>query len=237
MSLANQRLLIVGGTTGMGLATARLANERGADVLVAGRSPDRLAAAEQALAGHGRGLMADFTDDRSVERLMAEAGRIDHLVLAASSDAAWGPFRDVPVERLERAMQGKLFGYWRCARAALPILRGDGSITMLAGAASRTAMPGTAALAAVNGAITQLGQTLAQELAPLRVNVVSPGLVDTPAYDGMPPDQKKAMFASAAERLPVGRTGRPEDIAEAILMLIENGFATGVLLDIDGGAR
>ncbi|WP_342234532.1 SDR family oxidoreductase [Inquilinus sp. OTU3971] len=237
MSLDRQRILIVGGTSGIGLSTAVLASQRGAEVIVTGRTPDRVAEAEQALARAGRGVTVDFTDDGSVERLMTEAARIDHLVLAASTEAAWGPFADVPVARLERAMQGKLFGYWRCAQAALRILRPDGSITMLGGAASRTAMPATAALAAVNGAITQLGQSLARELAPIRVNVISPGLVDTPAYDGMPADHKQAMFSSVAQRLPVGRTGRPEDIAEAILMVIGNGFITGALLDVDGGAR
>jgi NAD(P)-dependent dehydrogenase (short-subunit alcohol dehydrogenase family) len=98
-------------------------------------------------------------------------------------------------------------------------------------------MPGTAGLAAVNGGITQMAQTLARELAPLRVNVVSPGLVDTPAYDGLPAEAKAGMFAGAAKALPVGRTGTPEDIAEAIVYLLGNGFTTGAILDVDGGAR
>jgi NAD(P)-dependent dehydrogenase (short-subunit alcohol dehydrogenase family) len=108
---------------------------------------------------------------------------------------------------------------------------------MLAGAASRTAMHGTAGLAAVNGAITQMAMTLAKELAPLRINVVSPGLVDTPAYDGLPAEAKRGMFEAAARSLSVGRTGTSEDIAGAIEFLLENNFTTGALLDVDGGAR
>ena len=98
-------------------------------------------------------------------------------------------------------------------------------------------MTGTAGLAAVNGGITQMAQTLAKELAPLRVNVISPGLVDTPAYDGMPAEAKAGIFAGAAKSLPVGRTGVPDDVAQCVEMLVSNTFATGMLLDIDGGAR
>ena len=237
MPLTDQRVLVVGGSTGMGLETARLAAARGAEVLIAGRTPERLRAAEQAIGERVRGIPADFTDQASVRQLMESAGRIDHLVLAASTDPAWGPFRDTSLERLRPAFEGKMFGYWTCAQLALPILRRDGSITMLAGAASRVGMPGTAGLAAVNGANTQLAQTLAKELAPLRVNAVSPGMVDTPAYDGMPTDQRQAMFDAAAARLAVQRIGRADEIAAAIVFLLENGFTTGALLDIDGGAR
>jgi NAD(P)-dependent dehydrogenase (short-subunit alcohol dehydrogenase family) len=119
----------------------------------------------------------------------------------------------------------------------LPILRRDGSVVMLTGAAARTAMPGTAGLAAVNGAIAQMAMTLAKELAPLRVNVVSPGLVDTPAYDGLPAEAKRGLFEAAARSLPAGRTGIPEDVAGAVEFLLENTFTTGALLDVDGGAR
>ena len=168
---------------------------------------------------------------------MRRIGRLDHLVLAAGGGAAWGPFAQISADTLRNALNYKLIGYWQSLQAALPILRKDGSVVLLTGAASRVAMAGTSGLAAVNGAITQMAQTLSRELAPLRVNVVSPGLVDTPAYDGMPGEAKAGMFAAAAKSLPVGRTGQPDDIAQGVEMLIANTFATGVLLDLDGGAR
>ena len=232
-----ERILILGGSSGMGLATAKRFARAGEEVLIAGRSQAKLDAALEQMAGRAEGLVIDYTDLSSLTRAKVHLGRIDHLVLAASSDAAWGPFAQISSNALRQALEGKLIGYWQTLQTLLPILRQDGSVVMLTGAASRTAIPGTAGLAAVNGAITQMAQTLAHELAPLRVNVVSPGLVDTPAYDHLPPEAKQAMFASAAAQLPVKRTGLAEDVAEAIEFLIRNTFTTGVLLDVDGGVR
>lgn len=237
MSLAQQRILIIGGSNGMGLAAAQRLGRAGAEVFIAGRSQAKLDAALGQIEGRATGVVADFTDAASLAAAAGRIGRLDHLVLAASSNAAWGPFAHTSADALRQAMEGKLIGYWQSLQAMLPILRRDGSVVMLSGAASRTAMPGTAGLAAVNGGITQMAQTLAKELAPLRVNVVSPGLVDTPAYDGLPAEAKQGMFAGAAKSLPAGRTGTSEDIAAAIEFLLDNSFTTGALLDVDGGAR
>lgn len=237
MSLNQQRILIIGGSSGMGLASAQRLVQSGAEVFINGRDAARLESAARTMGGRAVAIAADFTDPKALAALMGRVGRLDHLVLAAGGGAAWGPFAQVSAQALRKAFELKLMGYWQSLQAALPILRADGSVLMLTGAASRVAMNGTAGLAAVNGGITQMAQTLARELAPLRVNVISPGLVDTPAYDGMPADAKAGMFAGAAKSLPVGRTGCSEDIAAAVEMLLANTFATGVLLDIDGGAR
>lgn len=237
MTLSNQRILIIGGTSGMGLAAAaRLANQ-GAEVIISGRDLDRTKSAASELSGVVAGAAIDMMDKTSLARAADQIGRLDHLVLAASTGVAWGPFADVTPEALSLALEGKLLGYWRALQTFLPILRKDGSVVMLTGAASRTAMPGTAGLAAVNGAITQAAQTLARELAPLRVNVISPGLIDTPAYDGMPAEAKAGLFAQTAKALPVGRTGQPDDVAGAVELLLSNPFITGALIDVDGGAR
>lgn len=237
MSLARKHVVIVGGSSGIGLAIARSALAAGGLVTLIARDDAKLKTANASLENRATTLSADFRDEQSIARALATVPAIDHLVLAAAVDAAWGPFAGLTRARLLRAFEGKLLGYVSSLQAALPKLAKDGSVLMVSGAASRIAMPGTAGLAAVNGAITQMAQTLSKELAPIRVNVISPGMVDTPAYDYMPAAEREAMYRGAAQKLPAGRIGKPEDLAAAALMLLENGFATGVILDIDGGIR
>jgi len=235
--LENQRILIIGGNSGMGLACARRLVAKGAQVIIASRSQASLDAALATLPSHATAHVVDFSSEASLEALFAATGHIDHLVLAASSSAAWGPFREVSGASLLKAFEQKALGYWQSIRAALPHLRKDGSITLLSGTASRTPLMHTAGLAAVNGAITQMGQTLAMELAPLRVNVISPGLIDTPAYDHLSHDAKAALFDGMVKDLHVGRAGTSEEVAQAMEFVITNDFTTGALIDIDGGAR
>jgi NAD(P)-dependent dehydrogenase (short-subunit alcohol dehydrogenase family) len=237
MSLLNQSILVIGGSSGMGLASAKRLAQAGASVIIAARSTAKLERALQVLPKGAIARVIDFTDRASLDKAMTEIGALDHLVLAGAGNPAWGKFCEVKAEALKRAIDTKLIGYWNALQSALPVLRRDGSVTMLTGAASRAAMPGTAGLAAVNGAINCLAVTLAKELAPLRVNVISPGLVDTPAYDAMPATAKRALFDGAAASLPVGHTGLPEDVAEAVLFMVANTFTTGAILDVDGGAR
>lgn len=237
MSLATKHVVIVGGSSGIGLAIARSVLAASGAVTLIARDEAKLKKANASFEDRATTLSADFRDEKSIAEAFAAVSPIDHLVLAAAVDAAWGPFAGLTRARLLHAFEGKLLGYVSSLQAALPKLRKDGSVLFVSGAASRVAVPGTSGLAAVNGAITQMAQSLSKELAPIRVNVISPGMVDTPAYDQMPPGEREAMYRGAAQKLPVGRVGKPEDIASAALMLLENGYATGVILDIDGGIR
>ena len=162
---------------------------------------------------------------------------IDHLVLCASSSVAFGSFAEVSEQALRAAIDNKLIGYWLATQALLPRLTLDSSVIMVTGAAHRTAMPGMAAVAAVNGGIAAFAQVLAVELAPIRVNVVSPGMVATHVYDGMPAERREAMFKQAGDSLPAGRIGRPDDIAEVVMATLRAGYMTGAVLDVDGGAH
>ncbi|MFN3294024.1 MAG: SDR family oxidoreductase [Gemmobacter sp.] len=233
MTLANTHILIVGGTRGIGRATATAALAAGARVTVTGRSAASVDARPEGAAG----LVLDFTDTTSVAALAHGIGAVDHLVLSASDAVAWGPFAEVTEDALRAAFDAKFWGYWRMVRALAPHLPASGSVTLVTGAAARAALPGTSGLAAVNGALEAMARVLAVELAPRRVNTVSPGMTATEAYAGMPEAARDGMFAATAARLPAGRIGAPEDIAQAILLAAANPFLTGATLDVDGGAH
>jgi NAD(P)-dependent dehydrogenase (short-subunit alcohol dehydrogenase family) len=233
MSLAGEHILIVGGTKGIGRATATAALAQGARVAATGRTAETLATLPEGI----EGLPLDFTDPASVAALAERVTALDHLVLSASDAAAWGPFGELTEDGLRTAFEAKFWGYWRVIRALAPRLSEAGSITLVTGAAARAGLPGTSGLAAVNGALNAMSKVLATELAPRRVNTVSPGMTATEAYDGLPEAARDSMFAATAAKLPAGRIGAPEDIAHAILMAATNPFLTGATLDVDGGAH
>jgi NAD(P)-dependent dehydrogenase (short-subunit alcohol dehydrogenase family) len=232
-----EKVAIIGGSSGIGLAGARQLATAGYQVVISARSRERIDKALATIGAGCTGFMLDYSDRTSIEAFFDAAGSLEHLVLAGAGPSALGAFKELEPAVLESAFATKFWGYFHCLQAALPKLREDASVTMISGAAARTAIPGMAGLAAVNGAIERMGITLARELAPLRINVLSPGMVDTPVYDAMAPDQKRAMLQNAAAKLPLGRVGQPDAIAEALLFLIRERFITGAVLDVDGGAR
>jgi NAD(P)-dependent dehydrogenase (short-subunit alcohol dehydrogenase family) len=233
----SETVVVIGGTSGMGLATAQILSSEGYRVIISGRSQDTIDKALLQIAGNSTGFPLDFTDSASIASFFEQVSFLDHLALIGSGKAAWGNFRDLKLEDLKTAFDQKFYGFFLCSQAALGRIRNDGSITFVIGAASRAAIPSTTGLAAVNGAIQAMAFTMAKELAPLRVNVLSPGLVDTPVYDWMAPEQKANFFKQMGGALPVGRVGKPDEIGQAVSYLIGNRFTTGAILDVDGGAR
>ncbi|MGW5525963.1 SDR family oxidoreductase [Streptomyces xanthochromogenes] len=239
----NERVVIVGGTSGIGLETARRQLGAGRDVVVTGRDPGRLRAALAELtavegaSGTASGSVVDARDETATQEFFTGLGRVDHVVIAATGSTAAGPFRSVATDALREASEGKLIAHSLTARAALDVLSPAGSITFVTAASAGAAMPGTAGLAAVNASVAAMVPVLAAELAPVRFNAVSPGVVDTPWWDWMDEEAKAETFAAYAKSTPAGRCGRPEDIADAISFLVGNGFTTGVVLTVDGGAR
>jgi NAD(P)-dependent dehydrogenase (short-subunit alcohol dehydrogenase family) len=234
--LEGKRVLVVGGTSGMGQAVAETARALGARVWIASSRAERGTAVAEAIGADGVEL--DLSSPTSIEKAAGTFDHVDHLVVTAQS--ARGVATITPLERadmgaVEQIFAVKLFGVFRLIKALIPVFARDGSITLFSGAASRRVIPGHVALGAVNGAIEAAGRQLAKELAPVRVNVISPGLVRTPAYDAMPEDRREAMFRARAEVLPAGRVGVPEDIALAVIHLMQNTFVTGTVQDVDGG--
>ena len=229
--LSHQTVVVVGGTSGMGFAIAKLAIACGAVVTVASRSPEKVAIAAAELGATGKTL--DTSDEASVRNFFAAAGPVDHLVVTGSS-VRTGTLKDAPLADGEFTFRSKFFGPYLCAKYAQ--MKPTGSITFFSGILSRRPGHNDAVLAGVNAAVEAMGRALARDLAPVRVNTVSPGMTSgTGAYLSMPEAAREGMNAAIASKLPVGRVGTAEDIAAATLMLMTNGFITGVTLDVDGG--
>ena len=234
--MASQHALIVGGSSGIGLATAQRLLASGLKVTITGRSRERLDKARQSASGVDTLVMDAAATDRLGETL-ARIGAFDHLVLALGSGKGFGPFTSVSVDDVRKGFEEKVYPHFAVAQAALPHLRKDGSITFIAAVSAHAAAPGTAGIGAANAAVAMFVPILAAELRPLRVNGVSPGVVSTPWWDFLPAEQRESVFTEYAGKTPVGRVGRPDDIAQAVAFLIANTFMTGHVIVCDGGLR
>ncbi|MEV0650656.1 SDR family oxidoreductase [Phytomonospora sp. NPDC050363] len=233
MSLSGKRIVITGGATGIGLATTRLAVERGAQVVITGRTEATLKAAAESVGPGVEYRVLDVTDPEAVERVLAAVGPFDHLVTGAAEIVA-GPFVELPEADARSLFETKFWGQYRAAKAAVAHIAPDGSILFFSGYLYRKAEAGFSGFAAVNGAVEGLVKALAIELAPLRVNAISPGQIDV--FEGRWDAESHAKYrADVSAALPAGRPGTPEEAAHAVLYLLENTFTTGTTLDVDGG--
>ncbi|GGG25777.1 SDR family oxidoreductase [Paenibacillus abyssi] len=236
MSLEGKRVVVVGGTSGIGLATAKAFLEESAQVIIASRSAAKLSEAKQTLGGDVEAYELDFRSEEKVTDFFQKVSKFDHLVITAG-DGAMGLFSDLPIESAKEAFDSKFWGQYATVKAAIPHLDKDGSITLTSGVYGRRPPQGASTLAAINSAIEGLVRGLAVELTPARVNVVSPGLVDTPIFAGMPEEHRKAMFEGVAQQIPAKRVGKPEDLAQTYVYLAKNGYTTGTTVLVDGGTH
>ncbi|BAI75602.1 short-chain dehydrogenase/reductase SDR (plasmid) [Azospirillum sp. B510] len=231
-ALKTKRMLVIGGSSGIGLATAMAAAGAGASVTIASRSRDKLDAALGRIGGDARAIPLDTRDPDMVERVFAEEPAWDHVVISAAQTPG-GPVRGLSIADARIAMESKFWGAYHVARSAK--INQTGSLTLVSGFLSVRPSATSVLQGAINAALEALARGLALELAPIRVNAVSPGLIETPLWSGLPEDKREAMFAGAAQRLPARRVGQPEDIANAVLFLATTPFATGSTVRVDGG--
>ena len=234
MSLSGKKLIVIGGSSGIGLATAHAAAVDGATVVIASRSQERLERARDQIHGDVQIVTVDVRESASIQRLFDITGEFDHLT-TPGNEGALGRFLQLDVEVARRGFDSKFWGQYQAVKYGAPNIREGGSIVLMAGAYSQHPEPGAVPQASINSAVEGLGRALAVELSPIRVNVVSPGLVDTPRFNSLPGKQRREMFESAARTLPAKRIAQAGDVAQTILYLMGNQHATGNVLYIDGG--
>ena len=227
-------VVIIGGTSGIGLATAISSAQRGATVFAAGRSPDKIEAC-QASYPDIQFRQVDTHDPEGLSALFSEAGPIHHLVGAATGATRTnGPFMSQTDEQF-RAAFDKFWGYSHVVRQGVPHLVEDASITLVSGTPARKCNPGMISVSCTGCAVEGFVRALTPELAPIRINGVAPGIIDTPMFDHFG-EKKAATLDAIGANFPLGRVGQPEEVAEAILLCMSNTYMTGVVIDVDGGA-
>jgi NAD(P)-dependent dehydrogenase (short-subunit alcohol dehydrogenase family) len=229
--LAGQSVAIFGGSSGIGLATAKAASTNGARISLVSRNPGRLEQARTAL-GDAETAAVDVRDAAAVKSFFDGRDPFDHVVVTAA-ELVVGPLRTRPLDEARAAMESKFWGAVNVAHAAR--IRPGGSLTLVSGMIGTRPTGAATLLSAINAAIDTLAKALATEMAPVRVNCVSPGRIETPWWDYLPEEQRLALFERTAAGLPLKRIGRPEEIAAQIVHLMQNGFMTGSVILIDGG--
>jgi NAD(P)-dependent dehydrogenase (short-subunit alcohol dehydrogenase family) len=236
MSLGNETVVVIGGSSGIGLATVKRLAATGARVFATGRDAAKLHAS---IAGLGPRVVAEVFDARergSLDGFFAKVGPFDHLVLALSGGHGGGEFAQLDLKFLRTGFEEKFWPQLEAAQAGLPYLRQPGSMTFITAISATMTSPGVAGLGAINGALESMVGSLARELKRIRVNAVSPGVTDTPWWDRFPAEAKAAVFAQQADN-PVGRVGQPQEVAHAVQFLMENALMTGAVIPCDGGLR
>ena len=233
-SLKDKNVVILGGSSGIGLATARAALDDGAQVTITGRTATRLEAAATELGPTASTTQLDATDEAGTRAFFEGLPSLDHLFVTAGAlvtDHRLEPDSDI----LRPAMDTRFWGALYAAKYAAPKFTDGGSITFMSGSSGRRPLPGASVASASCAAIDSFARGLALDLAPVRVNSIQPGYVDTPLFDSLLGEQREDVLTAVAEKLPLKRIGRPEDIADAVLFLMKNSYVTGINLVVDGG--
>ena len=229
------KTVIIGGSSGMGLATAKMLHSLGHEIVIASRSKEKLLKAHKTI-GKGESYVLDVSKEKDVIQFFEKVAPFDHLVTSAAN-FTMGPFLKMGLSDARDFFDTKFWGQYMAAKIGAPHIRKGGSIIFFCGVAGQKPFMNFAVGSAINAAIEGLTRALALELAPLRVNAISPGTVVTPVWDDLSEKERLGEFEKTANLLPAKRVGQPEEIAEAVRYLIHCGYATGSIVYVDGGAR
>jgi NAD(P)-dependent dehydrogenase (short-subunit alcohol dehydrogenase family) len=236
MTLRGKRVVVLGGSSGIGLATAQAAAREGADVVIVSSRKSRIDEALSTLPQGTEGHATDLADEDAIERLFARLGTFDHLAFTAGETLQLGPLSSTDIDAARQFFDVRYWGAYVSAKHASGSIRAGGSIVFTSGIAGKRPRSGWALGASICAAMEGLTRALAVELAPIRVNIVSPGVVKTPLWVNMTPLDREALYRQTAERLLVGHVGEAAEIAEAYLYLMRQTYCSGQVLIADGGA-
>ena len=233
--LQNKRVIVLGGSSGIGLAVAQQAAWQGAKVVIASSNTERLRKAVETVGAEAQGLTVDVSDERAIETFFTKLGLFDHLVFTAGDSLHLEDLADTDLKQARRAFELRYWAALAAVKYASKSIRKGGSIVLTTGVAGQRPHKGWVVAASVCGTIEALTRALALELAPIRVNAVSPGVVRTNLWQGMSEDAREHLYENVGKSLPVGRVGEAHEIAQAYLFLMQEGFSTGQTVVVDGG--
>lgn len=239
MRFAGQHIVIVGGTSGIGLAVARQSIDEGATVCVASRNRERVERARDELKPHDAERLTtetlDVASEAAVKSFFDRIGSFDHLVFTAGDDLPIGRLVDKDLSAARARFDTRFWGALAAVKHGVRTIRSGGSIVLTSGFSSTRPRGGWTMQASIQSAIEGVTRALAVELAPVRVNAVSPGLARTPRWNAWTDAARRDLYRNEEQRLPVGRVGEAAEIATACLYLMENSYATGTVVTVDGG--
>ncbi len=233
MFTMNKRLVVIGGTSGIGLATAQIAAQQNIQLIITGLNPvdDTI---KQTLPINTEFYQLDIANEEAVKKFFAEIDEFDYLTTPGSM-VPKGPFLTMETNIAKNGFDSKFWGQYYAAKYGTSRIRSGGGIVLFSGFVSQKPQKNLVVMASANSAIEGLGRALAIELSPIRVNVIAPGIIDTPRYAGMSEHDRQEMFDQLAAKLPVGHVGQANEVAETVLLLLQNTFMTGQTIFVDGG--
>jgi NAD(P)-dependent dehydrogenase (short-subunit alcohol dehydrogenase family) len=235
MTLNGKRILILGGTSGIGLAVAEAAAREGAVLVVASSRRASIDSALAKLPAGAEGRVADLKQETSIRDLLTGLGAIDHLVFTAGENLQLGKVADTELATARDFFNLRYWGAYAAAKYGAPLIRPGGSITFTSGVAGQRPHPGWSVASSICSAMEGLTRALAVELAPIRVNIVSPGVVKSPLWSNMSEADRENLYRQMAETLLLRHVGDPEEVAQAYLYLMKQSYGTGQCVTVDGG--
>jgi NAD(P)-dependent dehydrogenase (short-subunit alcohol dehydrogenase family) len=233
-TLEKNKVIVAGGSSGIGLALVEMLVQANATVVVTGRNKQKLDELQQRWPAVQTAVV-DSGNRAALDAFFARETTIDHLVITVSGGKGAGMFNTLSLDDLRSGFEGKFWPQLHTMQAALPYIKPTGSITLVTAASSGAKLPGTSGLAAINGALELMVPILARELKPVRVNAVSPGVIDTPWWSFLDPEAKRQTFEQLSAQVPAGRIGQPAEVADTIRFVVSNAYINGMVIGCHGG--